>query len=160
MSALRLTASGLVTLVLLTVCALIASSTFSLPGMEARGSIGAGAIPQFVVVATVLLSLLVFIGDVFTWLRANITEDESEIATPKEVMLVGIPVFLILAGYVVAWRYVNFLVTSILFFALLSVMLGWRGITRRGLVVLFATSILFSTGIWALFVFVLKVPLR
>ncbi len=161
MSVLRFAASGLVTLVLLGLVAVLGPPAFELSLASASGGVGPGALPQFVVVCTTVLALVILGMDVATWRRRDAGDDEADEAPARLVLGTGIPVLVLLAAFIIAWHYLNFLVTAIAFTAPLSTLLAGRaGRTPRGLAAIAATSVLFCTGVWALFVHVLNVPLR
>ena len=151
----------MVALVLLSLCAILFQPAFELPAIDSRGIISAGAIPRFVILIIVILSLTMFVQDMATWVRVRCSDSDKDAATPRQALVIGAPTLIILTAYIFSWRQLNFLFTTIIFFIILSSLLaGRRTLTRRGLTVLCVTATLFCTGVWALFVHVLKVPLR
>lgn len=167
MSNLRFGASVTVLVGLLGLCALLASPAFDLPA-EARGSgLGAGAFPQFVVVAVAILSCLILVQDLLQWRQpapdrgAPDPEGDDFSSDPGRVLRLGTGVFLLLAAFIFAWPWLGFLPVAITFMAALALLLSPAAArTGRGVAITLVTSVLFCTGLWALFVHVLAVPLR
>lgn len=167
MANLRLAASAAVSVLLLALCSVLAGPAFEMPALGSRGGLGAGALPQFVVVSTALLAVVIFIQDFFAWKRRGDIDGAPEEAAKdssadaRRVVGIGTAVLVLLAVYVFVWRWIGFLPASIGFMAVLCMVLApGASRTARGMVIAAVTSILFCTGVWALFVYVLMVPLR
>jgi hypothetical protein len=163
MQTLRLAASAAVTVLLLALCAVLAEPAFDLPAVNTRGGIGAGGLPQFTVVAGAVLVPVMFVHDLILFRRtsgAAAAKAEGS-AKARRMIVLGAVIFVLLAAYVFAWRLLSFLPASILFTAVLcAILLPKAARTRRAYAIAAVFSILFCTGVWALFVHVLAVPLR
>lgn len=166
MRTVRFWASILSTILLLGLCALLAGPSFELPAGGPRMGIGAGALPQFVVVATAILAVITLLGDIAAWRRppaspiAGETRD-AEDTDPRRVVILGGFVLVLLAAYIGAWPYLGFIPPTIGFIAALSLVLlpraEWTAMRMASIALM---AILFTLGVWALFVHVLMVPLR
>lgn len=164
MPRLRLAASTLTTLALLTLCAILAEPAFELTASNGRGSIGAGGLPQFVVVAVAVLAPLILIQDVLGFRSSGRITGAPAIeagrdASARRTAVLGATVLVLLAGYAFAWRLTGFLPASIAFMSILCIVLAPER-TPRGSTIAILFSALFCVGVWALFVHVLAVPLR
>ncbi|WP_148252835.1 tripartite tricarboxylate transporter TctB family protein [Aidingimonas lacisalsi] len=165
MSVLRFSASTLVTIILLTLCAILAPPAFDLPTFDESGSIRSGAVPQFVVAFTALLSVIIYASDLLDFYKSRasslLSSDNDDEPTLRQASNVGVPMLVILAAYIFAWHYLNFAITTIVFFFSTSLLLmGKEKLTRKTVSMSLITAILFSTGVWSLFTYILKVPLR
>ena len=166
MSHLRLAASTLVTVLLLALCALLVGPAFELAAYNGQGGIGAGGLPQFVVVSVALLSPLMILQDMIRFRRdghisGGYDFEDGDRAEARRTALLGSTVLVLLAAYAFLWRWLGFLPASILFMIVLCLVLApaeRRTVKGTATAVLF--SILFCVGVWALFVHVLAVPLR
>lgn len=162
---LRLGASAAVAILLLALCSVLAGPAFEMRTMGARDGIGAGALPQFVVVGTAVLSVIIFIQDFVAWWRqgdiGHAAGQGAGSGSPQRILALGGTVLVLLAIYVFAWRWTGFLPASIGFMTALCVILApTLSRTARGVAIAAVTSVLFCTAVWALFVHVLMVPLR
>lgn len=166
MSLLRLGASVIVLVGLLGLCALLAGPAFELPAAAYGSGLGAGAFPQFVVVAVAVLACLLLVQDLRQWRRpaapgAQQPDGDEFSGGPGRVLLLGSGVFLLLAAFVFAWPWLGFLPVAIAFMAVLALLLAPRSArSARSVAITLLTSVLFCSGLWALFVHVLAVPLR
>lgn len=159
MPTLNLCASIVTCLFLIGLSVVLAGSAFDLPGLGPNGGLQAGTLPQFVVVMVALLATLSLVADILKWRRGG--EPGAEVAPLRQVILVGGGIMALLAVYVFAWRPLPFPLISFVFFTIVSVILAppaARGLKGYGVIAL--TGLLFSIGIWLLFTYVLKVPLR
>ena len=76
-------------------------------------------------------------------------------------MAIGGAALALLSAYVAGWETLGFLPSTIAFLLVVSLLLlppDRRN--ARSLAAIVATSLLFGAGVWALFVYVLQVPLR
>ncbi|AUN93695.1 tripartite tricarboxylate transporter TctB family protein [Pseudazoarcus pumilus] len=164
MHSLRLAASAAVTLILLGLVALLWSPAFALPAAGRVNGIGPGALPQFSVVAIAALSVLIFVRDFVSMRRSGQISGASEFgegADPRRVVGISLVTLLALSAYVALWAAIGFPVASILFLAVMSMVLLPRELrSTRAYVAIAVCSVAFGTGVWALFVYVLQVPLR
>lgn len=166
MSHLRLAASTLVTVFLLALCALLVGPAFELTAYNSQGGIGAGGLPQFVVVSVALLAPLMFIQDVVRFRRTSHISggfdfEDGDGAEARRTAFLGSTVLVLLAAYAFLWRWLGFLPASMLFMSVLCVVLAPKDRrTVRGIGTAIIFSILFCLGVWALFVYLLAVPLR
>ncbi|GAB4394540.1 MAG: hypothetical protein Tsb0032_20640 [Kiloniellaceae bacterium] len=166
MSHLRLAASALATALLLVLCAILAEPAFELTAVNRRGGIGAGGLPQLVVIAVAVLAPLSFLQDVLRFRRSgHITGGfdaaDGDAAEARRTALLGSTVLVLLAAYAFAWRLTGFLPASIAFMSVLCLILlpaPARSLKRSLLSVAFSAA--FCVGVWALFVHLLGVPLR
>lgn len=150
-------------LFLIALTLVLAGPAFDLEAFGSRGGLGAGALPQFVVMAVIVLSCLSIIGDTRKWyLTRKMGRDPGEpIAPTRHVVLVGGGVLLLLAAYVFAWRPLPFPLITIVFVALVSALIGPAHLrSKKGLLTIGLTAVLFSVGVWLVFTYALKVPLR
>ena len=161
----RFAASLFMTAFLVGLAAFLAGPAFSLQTFGRSGQIAAGALPQAVVVATIVLALLSFAGDALTLARhgsAGLAAGEGGIDAPAaRVLGLGLGILVLLGGYVVLWRYIGFPAASTVFMAVAATVLAppeARGV--RGLAIIGLTSVLFCVGVWLAFVHLLAVPLR
>ncbi|WP_274424733.1 tripartite tricarboxylate transporter TctB family protein [Chelativorans sp. YIM 93263] len=163
MPTLHFIASLAVSLFLIGLSALLAGPAFDLVSIGPRGGLQAGALPQFVVVMVVMLAVLSVVSDFRRWRasRHGGVESEEAFAPGRQVALVGGGVMMLLAAYVFAWRPLPFPLTTAVFVTLVSLVIAPRGArTRRGMFTIVLTSVLFSIGVWLVFTYLLKVPLR
>lgn len=166
MSHLRLAASTLVTVLLLALCAVLAGPAFELTAYNYQGGIGAGGLPQFVVVSVALLAPLMFVQDVIRFRRTGHVSggfdfEDGDGAEARRTAVLGSTVLVLLAGYAFLWRWIGFLPASILFMIVLCLVLAPADRrTVKGAATAIIFSLLFCVGVWALFVHVLAVPLR
>lgn len=163
MPTLHLIASLAVSLFLVGLSALLAAPAFELVGIGPRGRLQAGALPQFVVVVVALLAVLSAAGDFRKWRasRHGGVDPEEAFAPARQVVLVGGGVMFLLAAYVFAWRPLPFPLTTAVFVVLVSWIIAPRSArTWRGMFTIVVTSVLFSIGVWLVFTYLLKVPLR
>lgn len=163
MPTIRLAAGAAVSLLLLALCALLAGPSFELPGAAPDGGIGAGALPRFVVVAVAVLAVAVFVQQVMAARAGRVVhaDDGADEADPRRVLGLGAGVLVLLAGYAYGWTVAGFLPATIAFILALGLLLvPAESRTPRGLLVIAATAVLFSLGVWGLFVHILAVPLR
>ena len=85
----------------------------------------------------------------------------GEGADPRRVVGISLVTLLALSAYVALWAAIGFPVASILFLAVMSMVLLPRELrSTRAYVAIAVCSVAFGTGVWALFVYVLQVPLR
>ncbi len=164
MQAIRLAASAAMTVILLALAAILFAPSFDMPTMSSEIGLGRGALPQFCVVAGAILAVAIFVRDVVSVRRAGSIVGPlgiSEKTEPRRVVGIGFAALLMLAAYVIAWQFLGFLPASIVFLAATGLLLlpreRWNA---RPLLAVGATSLLFALGVWALFVYVLQVPLR
>lgn len=163
MPTLHYIASLATSLFLIGLTLVLAGPAFDLEAFGARGGLGAGALLQFVVMAVILLSVLSIIGDSLKWYSARKAgRDPGEpIAPPRHVVLVGGGVLLLLAAYVFAWRPLPFPLITVVFVALVSGLIGPTYLrSKKGLLTIGLMAVLFSVGVWLVFTYALKVPLR
>lgn len=156
-------ASFLVTTFLVVFAGFLAGSAFNLPTYDARGGIAAGALPQFVVVAVIVLAIGSFVADLLRRVRYG-GEADAEVhfdASPTRVLTIGFAVLALLAVFLFAWPRLSFPVAASVFMTSLSLLLLPREQrTVRGVVFAVVTSIVFCIGVWLAFVHLLAVPLR
>lgn len=164
MQAIRFAASAAMTLIILSLATLLYGPSFAMPATGAEIGLGRGALPQFCVVAAAIFAVVIFVRDVICMRRSGAIHGPFNIsatAESKRVVFVGLSALVLLAAYVAAWAFVGFLLASIGFLVVTSLLLlpieHWNA---RSLAVLLATEVLFGIGVWALFVYVLQVPLR
>lgn len=164
MQPIRLAASAAMTLILLALVALLSGPSFAMPSSSAAAGLGRGALPQFCVVAAAVLAVLVFVRDLLAYRRGGAITGPFEISAgtePRRVFTVGLAALVLLSAFVVGWQLVGFLPAAISFLVVVSLLLlprdRWnvRSVGVAGL-----TGVLFGLGVWALFVYVLQVPLR
>jgi hypothetical protein len=164
MQAIRLAASAAMTIIVLVLAAILFVPSFDMPTMSAEIGLGRGALPQFCVVAAAILAVAIFLRDVVSMLRSGAIVGPSgisEATEPRRVVGIGFAALVMLAAYVVAWQFLGFLPASIVFLAATGLLLLPRERWNvRSLTAVGATSLLFAIGVWALFVYVLQVPLR
>jgi hypothetical protein len=164
MESIRFAASAAMTLIVLGFAALLWGPSFEMPALGAETGIGRGALPQFCVVAASVLVVIGFVRDVLSMRRQGAIAGPlgmSAAVEPRRVVIIGFSALALLAGYVAAWAFIGFPLASIAFLLVASLMLlpreRWD---LRSLSAVVATGVLFGLGIWALFVYVLQVPLR
>lgn len=166
MHTVRFFASVLATAMLLGLCAILAPSAFELTTAGPQYGIGAGALPQFAIIATVVLSIVMVIDDFAAWRKHGddgvSTEGEAlEGADANRVVIIGACVLALLAAFIALWAYLGFIIASMAFVMALSLLLLPRADwTASKLAIIAAMSVLFPLAVWALFVYVLMVPLR
>lgn len=152
------------TLILLALAALLYGPSFAMPTGGVEIGLGRGALPQFCVVAGAILAVVIFVKDVVSMRRAGSIEGPTGIGDgvdPRRVVIIGFSALVLLAAYLVAWAFIGFLPASIVFMIVMSlVLLPREHWNTRSLALVFATGVLFGLGVWALFVYVLEVPLR
>ncbi|MCD6679139.1 MAG: tripartite tricarboxylate transporter TctB family protein [Burkholderiaceae bacterium] len=164
MQTVRLAASALMTLLVLALCAVLWQPSFAMPTLSADVGLGRGALPQFCVLAALVLTVLMFVKDLLAWRATGAITGPFEVADkaqPGRVVAVGGAALALLTAYVAAWGLLGFLPATIAFLLVVSALLlpaGQRSL--RAATVLVATAVLFAIGVWALFVYVLEVPLR
>lgn len=155
--------SFLVTIFLVVFAGFLAGPAFTLPAYDAQGGVAAGALPQFVVVAVVILAIGSFVADLRRRVRSE-GEAEAEVhfdASPTRVVTIGFAVLALLAVFLVAWPRLSFPVAASIFMAALSLLLlPAEQRTVRGALVAVVASIAFCIGVWLAFVHLLAVPLR
>lgn len=160
---LHFAASALVSLFLLALVAVLAGPAFELPGFGDGRGLQAGTLPQFTVVVVAVLVILSLLGDFLVWRRGRRGEIDPgrPVATAHDALILGGGVLLLLAGYVFAWRPLAFPVVTTAFVGLVTLLIAPARERRgRGLIRIGLMSILFSIGVWLVFVHILKVPLR
>jgi hypothetical protein len=164
MQSIRLAASVAMALLLLAMVAILVGPSFAMPAGSGTAGLGRGALPQFCVVAAAVLALAVVIRDVLSKRRTGAITGAAEIGEttdPRRVVGIGLAALVMLAGFLLGWQWLGFLPATMAFVAATGLMLlpraHWKA---RSLLPLLATSVLFSLGVWALFVYVLQVPLR
>ncbi|MGE4527337.1 MAG: tripartite tricarboxylate transporter TctB family protein [Rhodospirillaceae bacterium] len=159
---LRFAASAISAVFLLSLCCVLAAPAFELPTLNAQGSIGAGGFPQFTVIAVGVLAPLMLVQDALRFrreMRGGTAGGDSGQA--RRMVVLGATVFALLAAYIFFWQILSFLPASILFTAVLCcLLLPAEKKTRRGYLTAAVFSVLFCTGVWAVFVHLLAVPLR
>ena len=164
MQLIRFAASAAMTLILLALVALLYGPSFAMPTAGVEIGLGRGALPQFCVVAGAILAVIIFAKDVVSMRRTGSIEGPSALsegADPRRVVIIGFSALVLLAAYLVAWAFIGFLPASIVFMIVLSlVLLPREHWNTRSLTLVSATGSLFGLGVWALFVYVLQVPLR
>ncbi len=163
MPILNLAASIAVSVFLIGLSLFLTGPAFDLPGLGPKGGLQAGTLPQFVVVTVIVLASLSAINDILRWRVGRRTGRATEpaIAPVRQVLLVGGGILVLLATYVFAWRPLPFPLITFVFFTSVSAILAPPSVrTFRGYAVIALTGLLFSIGVWLLFTFVLKVPLR
>ena len=163
----RFAASLFMTAFLIGLCAVLAGPAFDLQTFGRTGQIAAGALPQAVVVATIVLAALSMGEDVLALARrgpkgAAPPELEGGIDAPAgRVLGLGLGILALLTGYVVLWRYIGFPAASTVFMAAAATVLAPKEARGpRGLAIIAVTSVLFCVGVWLAFVHLLAVPLR
>ena len=163
MPTLHFVASLVVTAFLIGLSALLAGPAFELNSFGPNGGLQAGTLPQFVVITVVLLATLSALNDFRKWhlsLREGLDPGEA-LAPTRQIVLVGGGVMFLLAAYVFAWRPLPFPLITIVFVAIVSWIIAPAAArTSRGMVTIGITSVLFSIGVWLVFTYALKVPLR
>ncbi len=162
MSKLRLAASAVVTVLLLALCAVLAAPAFQLPATSYQGGIGAGGLPQFTVLAVGILTPIMLIQDFLAYRRrAPEPGSPADARQARRTLVLGGIVFALLAAFVAAWQELSFLPAAIGFTAAMcAVLMPKERRTPAGYVVALAFSGVFCTGVWAVFVHLLAVPLR
>ncbi|ASP21247.1 tripartite tricarboxylate transporter TctB family protein [Antarctobacter heliothermus] len=163
MPTLNLVASIATSALLVGLSLFLAGPAFDLPGLGPKGGLRAGTLPQFVVVVVIALAVLSVINDVVKW-RADRRPGhmpEQPFAPVRQVVAVGGSVLVLLAAYVFAWGPLPFPLISFVFFTAVGAILSPpTERTLRGYSKIALTGLLFSTGVWLIFTFVLNVPLR
>jgi hypothetical protein len=164
MQAIRFAASAAMTLIVLGLAGLLFGPSFEMPATGAEIGLGRGALPQFSVVAGAVLAIAIFVRDVVQMRRTGTIHGPANVnasADSKRVVVIGLSALALLAAYVTAWAYVGFMGATIPFLLVMSLLLlpvsHWNA---RSLALVAATGLLFGLGVWALFVYVLQVPLR
>jgi hypothetical protein len=164
MQSIRLAASVAMTLLLLGFVVLLWGPSFAMPAGSGTAGLGRGAMPQFCMFAAAVLAVAVLVRDVLSYRRSGAITGVSEIGEatdPRRVAGIGLVTLALLAGFLVGWQWLGFLPAAMAFLAATSLLLlprdHWH---RRTLFPMVATSILFSFGVWAMFVYLLQVPLR
>lgn len=164
MQSIRLAASVAMALLLLAMVAILYGPSFAMPAGSGTAGLGRGALPQFCVVAAAVLAVAVAIRDVLSQRRTGAITGAAVVGDatdPRRVVGIGLAALVMLAGFLLGWQWLGFLPAAMGFVAATSLMLlpraHWEARNLRTLV---ATSVLFSLGVWALFVYVLQVPLR
>lgn len=155
--------SLIVSVFLLGLCALLAGAAFELETYGPKGGPQAGWLPQLVVISVVILSALSFSGDGLRKLRGTRSrEEEPEAEIPaRSLIVIGGSVILMLGAYVFLWRQLPFPVITAGFFLLVSLVLAPASARNlKGYAIIALTSLLFSIGVWLVFTYALKVPLR
>lgn len=163
MPTLHLVASLGVSAFLLGLSVILAGPAFELTGLGPRGGLHAGALPQFVVVVVAVLAVISAVSDLRRWwvTRSDASQQEEPFASPDQVLKVGGGVLALLALYVFAWRPLPFPLITMVFVALVSLIVAPPAARApKGLAIIGLTSVLFSLGVWLVFTYVLKVPLR
>lgn len=164
MQSIRLAASAAMTLLLLAMVAVLWGPSFAMPAGSGTAGLGRGALPQFCVMAAAVLAVVVFARDLISHRRSGVITGASELGEntePSRVVGIGLAALVMLAAFLGAWQWLGFLPATMAFVAATSLtLLPREHWTRRSLAVLAATSMLFSLGVWALFVYLLQVPLR
>lgn len=159
----RFAASLFMTVFLIGLCAVLAGPAFELQTFGHSGQIAAGALPQAVVIATIILAALSLAQDVLALARGrSLADAEGGIDAPAAQLLgLGLGVLALLATYVVLWRYIGFPAASTAFMAATARALAPREARGlRGLAIIAVASVLFCVGVWLAFVHLLAVPLR
>lgn len=163
MPKLHLAASAVVTVFLLALVAILAGPAFELAGFGDGRGLQAGTLPQFVVVAVAVLSILSLLGDLLKWhleRRGEIDPGEA-VASAGDAFVLGGGVLVLLAAYVFAWRPLPFPVVTIAFMSLVTLLIAPPAERRgRGLIRIALISVIFSGAVWLVFTHLLKVPLR
>lgn len=163
----RFAASLFMTVFLTGLAVVLAGPAFDLQTFGRTGQIAAGALPQAVVVATIVLAALSLGEDVLARLRGGTAggepeaEDGLDSAPAIQVLGLGLGILALLAGYVFLWRHVGFPAASSVFMAAAAALLapkGARGV--KGFAIIAITAVLFCVGVWLAFVHLLAVPLR
>lgn len=159
---LRLAASAVVSVLLLGLCAVLVEPAFALPASAPQNGIGAGGLPQFTVIAVAILAPVMFVQDLLRYRRAAAEAPTDEgTGEARRIVVLGTTVLVLLAAFVFLWQLLSFLPAAILFTATLCCILMPAEVRSvRGYVVAGIFSVLFCTGVWALFVHLLAVPLR
>lgn len=164
MQLIRFAASAAMSLILLALAAFLYGPSFAMPTAGVEIGLGRGALPQFCVVAGAILAVIVFLKDAISLRRTGSIEGPQAIGDavdPGRVVVIGFSALVLLAAYLVAWAFIGFLPASIAFMIIMSMILLPRDYwNTRSLTLVFATGGLFGLGVWALFVYVLEVPLR
>lgn len=168
MEKMRIGASVFVALFLIALCIFLMPSAFALPTWGARGEIGAGALPQFVVVVVPIFAIAILTTDIMAYRRGQmnvpiVRDGEAEVAEsdPRRVLGLGSLILLMLALYAVLWRYIGFPLASMAFMAAMAlVFLPPESRNLRGITLMAITTLIFCVGTWTFFVHVLGVPLR
>lgn len=164
MQSIRLAASAAMMVLLLGLSALLFGPSFAMPTAGASIGLGRGALPQFCVVMASVLSVIIFVRDLIAFRRSGSITGPAGLgasADPRRVITLGCMSLVLLVAFVVAWQWLSFLPAAVGFVLVTSLMLLPR--ERRGpraVALVLATSVLFALGVWALFVYVLQVPLR
>jgi len=164
MQQIRLVASFAMTLILIGLVVLLWEPSFAMQAGSRTAGLGSGALPRFCIVAVGVLAVAVLIRDVISYRRNGAIKGNAEIDTetdPRRVLGIGLATLVLLAGFLIGWQLLGFLPSSMAFLATTSMLLlpkvRW---TRHMLLPVLMTSILFSIGVWAIFVYLLQVPLR
>jgi hypothetical protein len=164
MDRLRLAASAAVTLILLGLVTVLWGPAFALPASGRVSGIGPGALPQFSVLAIAGLAVVIFVRDLIHMRKTGGISGASSFgdgAEPLRVVFMSVATMLALGAYVTLWSFIGFPAASVIFLTFLSALLlpreQW---SVRSLATLCAVSVGFGIGVWALFVYVLQVPLR
>jgi len=160
---LHFVASLIVSLFLICLCVILAGPAFEMQSFGPRGGLQAGTLPQFVVIVVIVLAALSAVSDFWTWYTARRDQRDlgPAIAPARRVVLVGGGVMLLLAAYVFAWRPLPFPLITMVFVALVSGIIAPPSArTARGTITIGLTAVLFSIGVWLVFTYALKVPLR
>lgn len=164
MQLIRLAASIAIALLLLAMVALLWGPSFAMPAGSGTAGLGRGALPQFCVVAGAVLAVVILVRDVLSHRRTGAITGLTELGTstePRRVVGIGLAALVMLAAFVAGWQWVGFLPATMAFIATTSLALLPRSDWRpRTLSIVVATAGLFSLGVWALFVYLLQVPLR
>ena len=164
MQSIRFAASAAMTLIILALAALLYGPSFAMPTAGVDIGLGRGALPQFCVVAGAILAVVIFVKDVAAMRRTGSIEGPSGIGDgvdPRRVVIIGFSALVLLAVYLIGWAFVGFLPASIVFMIVMSlVLLPRKHWNTRSLTLVLATGALFGLGVWALFIYVLGVPLR
>jgi hypothetical protein len=164
MQSIRMAASAAMTLLLLGFSGLLFGPSFDMPTAGTSIGLGRGALPQFCVLAATVLSIAVFARDLIAYRRTgSITGPVglSETADPRRVITIGFASLVLLVAFVFGWQWLGFLPAAITFVAITGLLLlpreRWQ---LPAITLVLGTSVLFGLTVWALFVYVLQVPLR
>lgn len=164
MQSIRLGASAAMMLLLLGFVALLFGPSFDMPTAGASIGLGRGALPQFCVVMVAVLSVAIFVRDLVAYRRTgSITGPAGlgETADPRRVITLGFASLVLLMAFVVTWQWLGFLPAAIAFVVITGLLLlpreRWGS---RAVGIVLVTGVAFALSVWALFVYVLQVPLR
>jgi hypothetical protein len=164
MQSIRIAASAAMTLLLLGFSGLLFVPSFDMPTAGTFIGLGRGALPQFCVLAATVLSIAVFARDLIAHRRTgSITGPVglSETADPRRVITIGFASLVLLVAFVFGWQWLGFLPAAIAFVAITGLLLlpreRWQ---LPAITLVLGTSVFFGLTVWALFVYVLQVPLR